>query len=139
MSQDRRPAPKVLARASSERPNLTVEVREAKRVGALLEVKLALVNADRQAAGIPLDTLFAAAPADAGTLADLVIVDPAARKKCFVLRDHQGRPVSSAATEDLKPGERRIVWARFPLPAPGTRTITVLVPHVAPLVDVPVS
>ncbi len=136
---ERRPAPvKSLAEASTS--DLTVQVVGAARAGGLLELTLAVINrAGTGGEAVSLEHLFAAAPADARTLADLAIVDTAGRKKCFVLRDAHGRPLCSTAIGDLKPGERRLLWVRFPLPAATTSSVTVLLPHLPPLSGVPVS
>jgi hypothetical protein len=130
----RRPA---LAMAKAEWPGLTIEVIEITRVGGTLLVRFRFENAAAQPFGF--GDRFAADPADRDTLADVALLDPSGRRKYFVLRDRANRPECSTGLSPLEPGEKRELFARFPAPAPGTSRITIQIPHVPEMREVPVA
>jgi hypothetical protein len=118
---------------------LIVRVTEVKRVGpdAML-VSLLLLNPD-QTKSVAVGSAFAADEADAGSLADLYLLDEARRKKFFILRDDPGGPASSRDVIEVPAGAERAVWARFPAPPSGVQQITVQVPHLPPFRNLPIS
>jgi hypothetical protein len=126
-----------LAFARAEWPGLTIEVVEVKRIGGMLAVQLRFTNASPQP--FEFGTRFAADPADRDTLADVALVEPMGLRKYFVLRDRENRPACSTAVPALQPGERRLLFARFPAPREGTSRITIQIPHVADMRDVPIG
>ena len=135
-----KPAPvKPLAEARIDNPRLRVRLIEVKRVGPeVLAVTLLLSNPDLSAAVVP-GPAFAAAPADAGSIADVTLIDEARSKKYFVMRDDQGRAACSQGIEAIPPGEELSVWARFPGPPAGIKRISVQISRLATFRDVPIS
>lgn len=114
---------------------LGVELVEVVRLSRdVVEVRLALVNHGTE----PLDIgpRFAQREADAAAVSGMVLVERAARKKSFVLRDARDRPLCSTGLAPLAPGDRYTVWARFP--APGSPTVVVELPGLPPLAPVAV-
>ncbi len=127
----------VLARAISEWPGVTIEVTEASRDSGTLLVRLRFANTSTQP--FEFGDRFAADPADRDTLADVSAAEPGGRRKYFVLRDRANRPDCSRDLSPLQPGETRLLFARFPAPLAGTSRITIQVPHVPELPDLPLS
>lgn len=74
---------------------------------------------------------------------ELYLVDAANKKKYFVIKDEKGKSVAGSAggdnTPDLKEGASFPMWAKFPAPPAKTEKITVYIPGVAPIEDVPIS
>ncbi len=130
-------SPAVLAAADTEWRGVRVEVVEAQRTGALLEVRFRVVNLSPQP--FEFGNRFASDPADRDTLADTTVAEPGGWRRYSVLRDRDGRPLCSTAVPPLEPGERRVLFARFPAPQEGTSRITIQIPHVAELREVPVG
>jgi len=130
------PAP-VLAEAKAEWPGLIVQVVEVKRNAGTVSVQLLFANTSQQP--FEFGDRFASDPADRDTLADVVLVEPSGLRKYFVLRDRANRPAGSGAVSPLRPGERRPLVVRFPAPPAGTSRITIQIPHVPAIRDVPIS
>ncbi len=130
------PAP-VLAEAKAEWPGLIVQVIEVKRNAGTVSVQLLFANTSQQP--FEFGDRFASDPADRDTLADIVLVEPSGLRKYFVLRDRANRPAGSGVVSPLRPGERRPVFVRFPAPPAGTSRITIQIPHVPAIRDVPIS
>jgi hypothetical protein len=105
----------------------------------MLEVRFSVTNTAKDGAPFDLAGHFAAGPGDGGTVADVHLVDPASRKKYFVIRDARGRPACSEAIRPIAPGETRSLWARFLAPPPRVSRIGVQIPLVAAVLDVPIS
>jgi hypothetical protein len=127
----------VLAEAKAEWPELTIQVVDVSRVDGTLVVQFRFANA--AARSFQFGDRFAADPADRETLADVALVDPSGRRKCFILRDRANRPECSRDLAPLEPGETRLLFARFPAPPAGTSRITIQIPHVPDLREVPVT
>jgi hypothetical protein len=134
------PAATVIASASySQDPNLRADLLEVKRVsGGALLVKWRVVNA---------------APASSAGLAaastepihydfgwdDIYYVDPAENKKYGYLTDSEGGRILDIWWGNLKPGEQRANWAKFPAPPATSNKISLTLPKFPPFEDVPVS
>ena len=127
----------VLAQSKAEWPELTIQVVEVSRDQSGLTVRFRFVNASAQP--FPLGDRVAADSADHDSLAGVALVDPSGRRKYFVLRDRDNRPVCSRDLPPLEPGERRLLFARFPAPLAGTSRITIQIPHAPDLPEVPVA
>ncbi len=129
----------MLAEARVDDPPLTVQLVAVERLaGEAVTVTFALVNRD-QSRPAAAGHAFAAAEADAESMADTYLLDEAGRKKYFVLRDGQGRPSCTTPIGPIPPGERRTVWVRFPAPPLDVKAITVQVPRAAPFRHVPLA
>ena len=122
-----------LGEAALDMPGHRVQLLAITRVSrGVLEVRFALAHEASDGEPTDLDSLLATAPGDAGTVADAFIVEPNLKKKYYVLRDAEDRPISSRTIEPLASGERIELWARFPVPSGEARQIDVHIPH-APL------
>ncbi len=133
----RPPAPQVLAQARAEWAELTIQVVEVTRRDGSLVVRLRFANHGTQP--FEFGDRFAADPADRDTIADVALLEPSGQRKYFVLRDRENRPQCSRDLTPLQPGEERLVFVRFPAPLAGTSRITIQVPHVPDLPQVPVT
>jgi hypothetical protein len=130
----------VLAQVTSEWSYLRVEILEVTRATATrLDVRLAFVNTSASGEQVVFGSNFAAAPADRDTIADIAVIDAAARKKYYILRDREDRPLCSGAIPSIAAGARRVLTASFPAPAATTTTIGLRIPHVPPIDGIPVS
>jgi hypothetical protein len=135
------PIPPVLAETAGEEGHLSIGVVSLDRVAAdTLELRLAVTNTG--AVGSPaLDIAqrFSADGPDRGTLAEVYLADLAHERKFFVLRDGSNEPLGSRDLAPLTPGERRVLWARYPAPGDGEQEVVVHVPHAEPMPNVPVG
>jgi hypothetical protein len=133
--------PPVLAETAGEEGHLTIGVVSLDRVAPdTLELRLAVTNTG--AAGSPaLDIAqrFSADGPDRGTLAEVYLADLSHGRKLFVLRDGTNAPLGSRDLAPLAPGERRVLWARYPAPRDGDVEVVVHVPHAEPMPNVPVG
>ena len=67
------------------------------------------------------------------------LVDPVNKKKYFVVRDSEQNCMCSREVEDIHPGSKVNLWAKFPAPPPDVTKVTIEVPHFQPMDDVPIS
>jgi hypothetical protein len=72
------------------------------------------------------------------SLDKLALVDSANKKKYLVVKDSSGECVCSQLKDDVDPGTRFNLWAKFPAPAAEVQTITVVIPGFEP-VDAPIT
>jgi hypothetical protein len=128
---------RALAQARAEWPELTIEVVEVSRVDGTLLVRFRFANESGQP--FEFGDRFAAGPGDRDTIADVALAEPSGQRKYFVLRDRANRPDCSTGLLPLAPGERRLLFARFRAPRADTSRITIQIPHVPEIADVPVA
>jgi hypothetical protein len=134
------PGAVIASETYSQDQNIRADLLEVRRVsGGALLVKWRVVNT--------------ATPAGAGTLAsaeskpiyynfdwdDLYYVDPAENKKYGYLTDSEGNRILEVWYGNLKPGETRSNWAKFPAPPATSTKISLTLPKFPPLEDVPVG
>lgn len=137
---DEPPGPAALAEAASDVPHLRVALLDVVRVSAgIVEVRFALSAAADAPATTPIASYLSSAPADAGSIADVFLVDEAAQKKYFVVRDAARRPVSSRDLDPLPPGASRVLWTRVAAPPPDVHTVGVQIPRVPLFSQVPIA
>ena len=70
------------------------------------------------------------------------LVDPAAKKKYFCVKDSEGDWVAGKFHDnrgEVKAGQTFKMWAKFPAPPAATEKLTVYINGVAPLEDVPLA
>ncbi|HYS53761.1 MAG TPA: hypothetical protein VER58_08395 [Thermoanaerobaculia bacterium] len=67
------------------------------------------------------------------------LVDPVNKKKYFVVRDSEQNCMCSREVEDVHPGNKANLWAKFPAPPPDVTKVTIEIPHFQPMDDVPIS
>jgi len=132
--------PHALAEAAADVPYLLVRVLEVRRTGPdVVTVAMELVNTGAPSRTVALGSIFAADPRDAGSVADMFLLDESGQRRYYLLRDAADRPRCSILAAGLVPGEPRAVWASFPAPPPGVSRLTVCLPHVPPMRGVPIS
>jgi hypothetical protein len=69
----------------------------------------------------------------------VTLIDDAAKKKYFVVRDTEDTPICSMDIENLKPHDRGQYWIQFPAPPANVQAISVVIPHFEPMTKVPLS
>lgn len=126
-------APKPLAVEDYSEADVEVSLLQVKRTtGDTVTVKWKYKNRGDKPARIP------ALVSD-----ELYLVDAANKKKYFVIKDEKGQWVAGSAhgyhSVDIKEGASFPMWAKFPAPPAKTEKITVYLPGVAPMEDVPIS
>lgn len=134
------PAAVMASETYSQDPNIRADLLEVRRVsGGALLVKWRIVNTSP--------------PPGAGTLSsaedkpihydfswtDLYYVDPAENKKYGYLTDSEGNRIIDVWYGNLKTGEQRANWAKFPAPPPTSTKISLTLPKFPPFEDVPVA
>lgn len=74
---------------------------------------------------------------------DISVIDDATAQRIAVLKDNEGKWLSSATSGDYmsvdceaKPG---VIWAKFPAPPATSKTVSINLPAVAPFDGVPVT
>jgi hypothetical protein len=70
---------------------------------------------------------------------DLYYVDPAENKKYGFLTDSEGNRIIDVWYGNLKTGETRANWAKFPAPPATSTKISLMLPKFPPFEDVPVA
>lgn len=69
---------------------------------------------------------------------DVYYIDPAGNKKYSNLTI-DGKKILDMWWGSLPPGEQRVMWAKYPAPAPSSKRISLNIPKFTPFEDVPVS
>jgi hypothetical protein len=74
---------------------------------------------------------------------DYYLVDAAAKKKYFAVKDSSGKWVAGTSrgynSVELEPGKTYKMWAKFPAPPAATEKVTVYIVGVPPFEDVPIA
>jgi outer membrane protein OmpA-like peptidoglycan-associated protein len=86
-------------------------------------------------------------PALSNTFKNAYIVDPKSRQKFEIPRDKEQNPLAGTTVEPgsipsgvkVPPGHSFHIWAYIAAPPPNVQTVTVTIPDVAPLEQVPIS
>jgi hypothetical protein len=133
-------APPALAETTGEEGTLTIQVVSLDRVGAgMVELRLAVTHVGSAATALDIAQRFSADGPDRGTLAEVYLADLGHQRKLFILRDGDGAPIGSRDEQPLAPGERRVLWARYPAPGEADEAVVVHVPHADPMPNVPIG
>jgi hypothetical protein len=134
------PAPassSAIATSDGQRPGTRVDVTELKRgSGGMLSLKFAMINDSDTGIGFGYDF---GSGGDFASIADVTLIDPVAKKKYFVVRDTENKCVCSSGLNEVPKGSRLNLWAKFPAPPEDVAKIGILIPHFAPMDDVPIS
>jgi hypothetical protein len=116
-------------------PGLVVQLISVTRSGAAtVEIELTLIHTGEIAETIDIGHRFASIEGESGSIADVHLVDLAAMKKYFIVRDDDGRPLCSTDVEGIRPGERRVLRATVLAPPVEVESIAVQIPG-APLIE----
>jgi len=111
----------------SNDPNLRCDLLEVKRVsGGALLARWRFVNTGTKAVGYDF------------SWDDIYYIDPAGNKKYSNLTI-DGKRILDMWWGTLPPGEQRVMWAKYPAPAPTSKRISLNIPKFTPFEDVPVS
>jgi hypothetical protein len=131
--------PQGIATTEGEKSGVTATVTELKRTsGGLVSLKLAIANSSDDTLTVGYD-FGDREQNDFATFGGLQLIDPVGKKKYFVARDSEGHCVCSRDVKDVKKGSTLSVWAKFPAPPDDVQKVSVVIPHFAPLDDVPLS
>ena len=76
---------------------------------------------------------------DFSSVGGVSLVDAAGKKKYMVVRDSEKACICSRDVKDLPAGSRVNLWAKFPPPPEDVKRISIVIPHFAPMDDVPIS
>ncbi|HEY7458930.1 MAG TPA: hypothetical protein VH765_09275 [Xanthobacteraceae bacterium] len=128
-----------LASADGEKPGTRVEVQELKRVsGGIVMLRFTLINDSGDKFGFG-NQFTQQGVNESNSIGGVHLIDPAGKKKYLVVRDSQNNCDCSRKLAELKPKSSANLWARFPAPPDKLEKINVVIPHFAPLDDVPIS
>jgi hypothetical protein len=133
--------PAAIATADGEAPGVRAEVTELKRTsGGTVSLKFAMINDSDQAVSFGYRFVDKDHEVtDFGGVGGVHLIDPVGKKKYFVARDSENKCVCSQGVADIPKGSRANLWAKFPAPPDGVEKISVVIPHFAPMDDVPLS
>lgn len=130
-------APAAMAFVASQDTNWTgvvAEVTEFRRKGNTLTAKLRFRNGGT--AGVQPDLQWP----------ETYLLDTAAGKKYEPLKDENGAYIAGNRPgwkdrwyDDVKAGESRTTWVKFPAPPAEVRVITLQLPNIAPFEDLPIQ
>jgi hypothetical protein len=131
----------VLARSDGEKAGLSVEVTELKRgSGGTVTLKFVMVNNTKEKISLSYDYGDPAMGAgDYSNVGGTHLIDAVNKKKYLVVRDSGSKCVCSKMDGYIQVGERGNLWAKFPAPPEDVKVISVMIPHFAPMDDVPIS
>jgi hypothetical protein len=73
-------------------------------------------------------------------VSDMYYVDAKNKKKYPIIKDTEGKPLSSNLTYfEVGAGETKAGWAKFPAPPPDVTAISVYIPGAPPFENVPIA
>jgi hypothetical protein len=121
----------VLADAVNRNPPLTVRILEARRTGSGI-IRLEMELADGRPQGPAPEAELRKA------LSDMCLMTAAGHHRLFVLRRPDGQPLWGGANA-VSLSRKRLIWAKFPAPPSGTTVVTLLVPGLQPVRNIPLS
>jgi len=126
-SAQTKPSSVIASAQYSNDPTLRCDLLEVKRAsGGALLARWRIVNTGTKAVSY-----------DFGW-DDIYYIDPAGNKK-FTNLTIDGKKILDMWWGTLPPGEQRVMWAKYPAPAPTSKRISLNVPKFTPFEDVPVS
>ena len=133
-------AASAVATTDGETPGTRIEVQELKRSsGGSVTLRFLLINNSDKPIDMHPYLSGDDTRRDTRSVAGITLVDAIGKKKYFVLRDSEGACLCSHAFEDLASSGRLSLWAKFPAPPDNVDKISVIVPHFAPMDDVPLG
>lgn len=120
--------------------NIRADLLEVRRVsGGALLVKWRIVNTATQSGAGSLASAEDKPVYYNFDWDDLYYVDPAENKKYGFLTDSESNRILDVYYGNLKPGETRANWAKFPAPPATSTKISLTLPKFPPFEDVPVA
>lgn len=128
------PAAGVIATQDTNYPGLTAEVTEFRRKGNTLTAKVRLTNKSDK--NVSPEIRYNA----------VYLIDTAGGKKYQTLKDETGTYIAALSSgssehfwEDVKAGESKTIWMKFPAPPPEVKTITLQLPNMPPFDDLTIQ
>ncbi|MFI8322272.1 hypothetical protein [Streptomyces sp. NPDC085529] len=114
---------------------LEVEVTEAERdVGGFLTVKGRLKNTSGSVIAVPpqISGDETEVVKHGTSLGGATLVDSVGKKRYYVLRDTDGRPLTTTGLDSLGPGKSTAVFMQFPAPPASTTEVSFQLPTFEP-------
>ncbi|MFI8371813.1 hypothetical protein [Streptomyces sp. NPDC085466] len=114
---------------------LEIEVTEAERdAGGFLTIKGRLKNTSDGVSAIPAQTSGNETEVvkHGQSLGGATLVDSLGKKRYYVLRDTDGRPLTTAGFSTLGPGKSTAVFMQFPAPPASTTEVSFQLPTFEP-------
>ena len=136
------PTSGAIANTEGEQAGVRVDVTELKRSsGGTVSLKFVIANSSPNAFPIGGHRLGESdiSRDSYRDVSGIHLVDPVNKKKYFVVTDAEKNCLCSKNVNDVAPGERVALWAKFPAPPPEVTKVTIEVPHFQPMDDVPIS
>ncbi|MEU5628796.1 hypothetical protein [Streptomyces tendae] len=111
---------------------LTIDSAE-RDAGGFVTVSGEIKNDGAEAARVPIQTRGDETEImrHGGSLGGATLVDPAKKKRYYVLRDTDGRPLTTTDMPRIKPGASIPVFMQFPAPPAATAKVTFQLPTFA--------
>jgi hypothetical protein len=130
-----------IATADGDQPGASVAIKELKRgSGGMISLKFTIINNTNHNLGFgPNYADSAHDSADYNSVGGVQLIDPVGKKKYFVARDAEGACVCSRGLPAVPEGGTINAWAKFPGAPDDVQKISVVIPHFAPMDDVPIS
>jgi hypothetical protein len=117
-----------------------VQVESLKLInGKWLKLQFAMINDSNEQLDVAGRFKDPEQKNDERQVSGVTLIDQNGKTKYFVLRDMKDAAACSHDVQDLAPKSRVELWAQFPAPPPGVKTLTVSIPYFEPVDDVPIS
>ncbi|MEV5251055.1 hypothetical protein AB0K98_04715 [Streptomyces werraensis] len=116
------------------RDGLVLTIESATRdAGGFVTVSGEIKNDGSEDARVPIETRGDETEImrHGGSFGGATLVDSASKKRYYVLRDTDGRPLTTTNIPRIKPGETVPVFMQFPAPPPDTTEVTFQLPTFA--------
>jgi hypothetical protein len=132
-------AGEAIATTDGEAPDMSLDIHELKVSNGTVMLKFTVKN-DGAGAFDP-DTMNdnTVAKPDYHSVSGVYLIDPAKKKKYLVVYDTDGHCICSRDSRNVNSKTSANYWARFPAPPDDVTKIGIVVPHFAPMDDVPLS
>jgi len=112
---------------------LSVELTSVQKTGDTITVRFKYINSSDK--GVYMQSQIGGQVDD-----KIYYVDAKNKKKYLVIRDTEQKALASAMHDlDLKAGETRGCWAKFPAPPADASAISVYIPGAPPFENVPIA
>jgi hypothetical protein len=121
------------AKVDGDISGLSVELTSVQKTGDTITVRFKYINSSDK--GIYMQSQIGGQVDD-----KIYYVDAKNKKKYLVIRDTEDHALASAMHDlDLKAGETKGCWAKFPAPPADATAISVYIPGAPPFENVPIA
>ena len=130
-----------VASTDGEKAGTRVDITELKRTsGGTVTLKFVLVNNTDKKLPLSPEWLGDRATVDSYRNVSAVhLIDPVNKKKYFVITDAEKKCVCSSNVDDVEPGGKVNLWAKFPAPPADVQKVSIEIPHFQPIDDVQIQ